>query len=369
MHDVSPFFAQVHKRARELGGYDNAHLHLDRAGTLDATLQMLYGGVSERGSHISLAEKHALIPRIHASPCYEAASLEARADFYLRRMIEKGTTRAATLVDTTADTVGLRALDVFLALRRLYAGQLDLDVGAYSPLGFRDDEPARWEIFTAAAERATFLGLLPERDDRRLYPAHIGFRESCRRGIDLAAALGKELHIHCDQMNHPDEAGAETVLAVLEESAPQPASERPRIWLVHVISPSAYPEARFRRLVDRMVAQGVGVICCPSAAISMRQHRTTPTPTHNSIARVLEMIAAGVHVRLGSDNICDITSPAGTPDLLHELFVLCNAVRYYDPELLAKLGAGRAADEADRDRVQAHLEADWRAIGGMRSAA
>jgi adenosine deaminase len=134
------------------------------------------------------------------------------------------------------------------------------------------------------------------------------------------------------------------------------------VWLVHVISPSTYDERRFDRLLGSLVDLNIGVICCPSAAVSMRQYRTVLTPTGNSIARVLEMAAAGVHVRLGSDNICDITSPAGTPDLMHEIYVLCNALRYYDVEILAKFSAGLRLDAADRLRLQRHLAEDRREI-------
>jgi hypothetical protein len=61
---------------------------------------------------------------------------------------------------------------------------------------------------------------------------------------------------------------------------------------------------------------------------------------------------------VGSDNICDITSPAGTTDLAMELFVLANTIRFYDLEILAKLGAGLAPDAADRGRIIDHLERD-----------
>jgi hypothetical protein len=107
-----------------------------------------------------------------------------------------------------------------------------------------------------------------------------------------------------------------------------------------------------------MVDCNAGVICCPSAALSMRQYRPLLSPTFNSIARVLDLLAAGIHVRLGSDNICDITSPAGTVDLIDEIFVLRNAIRYYDIGILAKLAAGCRLDTDDRSRIQTHLAAD-----------
>jgi cytosine/adenosine deaminase-related metal-dependent hydrolase len=138
----------------------------------------------------------------------------------------------------------------------------------------------------------------------------------------------------------------------------RPREEEPQIWLVHVISPSAYDDTRFSSVINALVELNIGVICCPSAAISMRQIRHFAAPTHNSIARVIEMLAAGVHVRVGSDNVCDITSPAGTIDLIDEIFVLANAIRYYDLDIMASLAAGRRLNAQDQARLAAHLRHD-----------
>lgn len=359
MKTSTPFFSQLHARVMELGGFFNAHLHLDRTGTLDATRGLLAERDCGQESRLTLQAKHSLIPAIHASPAYDAQPLVDRVNWFLDRMVEAGTTRAATVVDTTVDRVGLTALEQLLRISDERRGTLRLDVAAYSPLGFRDDEPQRWELLAEGARLADFIGLLPERDDRRRYPEHIGFEDCCRRALELATDLGKEIHIHADQMNHPAEDASETVVRLANElDIGCSRWESPRIWLVHVISPSTYEESRFHRLLDGMAALNIGVICCPSAAISMRQFRSVTTPTFNSIARVLEMLAAGLHVRLGSDNICDITSPAGTPDLLHEVYVLCNALRYYDVELLARLGAGLRPTRADLERLHRHLAED-----------
>lgn len=370
MRHASPFFEQLADRIAALGGMDNAHLHLDRSGTLDATHGILSAGVRGRESQLSLTAKHSLIPAIHASSCYDIPAMADRANAFLDLMVAAGTTRAATVIDTTCDRVGLSGIELFLDLQRERAGTLHLDVGAYSPLGFRDDEPDRWELLCAGATLADFVGLLPERDDRRRYPEHIGFEECCRRGLRLAAGLGKPIHIHVDQMNHPSENLTERLVEVFRRLAlPVDRGGAPWVWLVHMISPSTYEDRRFDALVESLVELNFGVISCPSAALSMRQYRSTRTPTGNSIARVLDLLVAGIPVRLGSDNICDITSPAGTPDLLHELFVLCNAMRYYDLELLAKIGSGLPPDAADREKLQRHLLDDRAEIGRLTRAA
>jgi cytosine deaminase len=370
---ATPYFEELAGRIGALGGLFNAHLHLDRVGTHAATLKLLDETASE-ASHLSLSQKHAIIPMVHASDCYEPDLLEARVERYVVMMADVGTTRADTVVDVTADRVRTSAFERLMHIRERNANRIDFRVGAYSPLGFREDEPERWDLLREAAAKANFIGSLPERDDRGNYPDHIGFAEHCRRILGLSAELERQIHIHVDQQNRADEAGTACIIQVVRELGLGLAGgEEPRIWLVHVISPSAYDEERFADMLAGLAELNIGVICCPSAALSMRQLRPLDAPTHNSIARVLEMLAAGVHVRVGSDNVCDITSPAGTIDLIDEVFVLSNAVRYYDIDVMARIAAGQQLSEAERQRVAAHLaqnrEETVHAVGDKRPGA
>lgn len=90
----------------------------------------------------------------------------------------------------------------------------------------------------------------------------------------------------------------------------------------------------------------------------MRQLRPRLSPTSNSIARILDLCAEGVHVRIGCDNINDVPSPAGTPDLVEELINLSNALRFYDLDILARLGTGQRLTLDERATVQNHLAAN-----------
>jgi len=362
----TPYFQELERKIAGLGGMFNAHLHLDRAGTYHETIRMLTERGVTGGAYRSLSGKHALIPMVHASPLYEHGALEERVSGYIEQMIAAGTRRADTVVDVTADAVGTQALESFLRLKQRFAGRLDFRAGAYSPLGFRDDEPRRWELLVEGAAHADFIGLLPERDDRAVYPDHIGFKESCKRAIALAHGLGKQIHIHVDQANHEYDDGTETLIEAVRELGCVPAGDdEPFIWLIHLISPSTYEEPRFAALVANLSELRIGVITCPSAAISMRQYRAFRSPTFNSIARVLELLAGGVQVRIGSDNICDITSPMGTADLMDELFVLANAVRYYEIDIFAKLAAGLPLDRAERDQIRTHLAGDAEVVAAV----
>lgn len=353
------YFSELADRIAGHGGLHNAHLHLDRAGTYHRTVQLLAEQGVGNGSSLSIPGKHAVIPLVHASELFDPPVLRARTAGYLESMVDVGTAIADTVVDVTTDRVGLTALETFLDLKAAFAGRLLFRPGAYTPLGFRDDEPRRWELFREAAQLADLIGLLPERDDKARYPDHIGFVESCRRGIGLALELGKPIHIHVDQGNIAREQDSEIVARVVRElTGGHPPGPDSLVWLIHVISPSTYEEARFQGLLADLADLNIGVITCPSAAISMRQYRPLSSPTYNSIARVLDMLAVGIHVRVGSDNICDITSPAGTVDLLDEIFVLCNAMRYYDVDVLARIAAGQRLSAGERERVACHLRED-----------
>ncbi len=354
MPELQTFLADIEEQAAYLGGYYNAHIHLDRAGTLNCLSKPSDEGSAK--SALSLTQKHGLIPAIHRSGAYETEALKTRARFFIEQMISSGTTRVDTVVDVDGDHLRLSALETMASIKEEFAGQLELQIGSYCPFGFRSGQCSNWENVRQGAIFADFIGLLPERDDTALYPDHIGYRESCRKGLMLSEETSKPIHIHVDQANHASDHGSETVVDVMEELELNHSNlEEPRVWLVHVISPTVYDEDRFMTLRDKLAYRNVGIVTCPSAAISMRQYRSVMSPTDNCIARVLELVAAGVSVRIGTDNICDITSPLGTTDMAMELFVLANAIRYYDAEFLAKMAAGISLNDCDLQRVKDHL--------------
>lgn len=354
---ANPFHRQLDARIAELGGMWNAHLHLDRAGTLDEIYMQGSGHRVLETSYISLLKKHKLIRDIHRGPAYETEDLVERVNQVLDLLVLTHTTHADTLVDVTADGVGTAALETLLEIKRKRSGDIDLRIGAYSPFGFTDAEPERWNVFVRGAEKADFIGSLPEADDIEDYPSNIGFEEHCRRILELSERLGKLVHVHVDQRNEPSECGAEQLVhAVRKRGAMHAESDEPMIWAIHLISPSTYDDARFEELVAGLVECNIGVVCCPSAALGMRQLRPLATPTYNSIPRILEMIEAGVYVRLGSDNIADICSPSTTADLRDEVFILSASLRFYHTGVLAKLACGARLDTEERQLVRDHLD-------------
>lgn len=367
----SAFYQRLETAITELGGIYNAHMHLDRIGTLEEKYLAVVDHRILESSYISLQKKHSMISDLHQGPAFHPDDMHERVSAYLDYMASINTVKADTMVDVTADGVGLSALETLTAIKQEKANLIEMRIGAYSPLGFRDDQPERWELMVAGARKADFIGCLPEADDIVDYPSHIGFMEHCRRMLELAQELGKMAHVHVDQRNEPSEHGTEQLIeAVKQYGAPVSPSGEPMIWAVHLISPSTYDDDRFYRLVDGLIESNIGVITCPSGAIGMRQFRPISTPTYNCIPRLLEMLAAGVHVRVGSDNVADICSPSTTANLVDEIFILSAALRFYNPDILAKLAAGVKISTGDRDYIRDHLRMNDMEIGKfMRRAA
>lgn len=347
----------MRKEIDRLGGCHNAHLHLDRINTLE-------DGFVDNGnlkvldnSHISLQKKHALIATVHDGPAYDSDNLKARLAQGTEILIQANTRAADTMVDVTDDRVQLSALQLVQSHAKEVADRISINAAVYSPLGFQDSQPNRWQLFEQAAAQADFIGALPEADDIDDYPDNIGFEEHCVRTLDLARRENKMLHVHTDQRNEPSERGTERLIEVVRrEGNLNDIEGAPAIWAVHMISPSTYEESRFRALVDGMLECDIGLICCPSAAIGMRQLRPQMTPTYNSIPRLLELAAAGVHIRLGSDNVADMCSPSTTADLVDEIFILSAALRFYKIEILAKFAAGVPLLDSDRQELSEHLQ-------------
>lgn len=356
------WYRRLDDEINRLGGLFNAHLHLDRAGTLDEVYLEHINHKILDNSHISLHEKHSMITDIHAGRAYTESDFKNRINCFLDEMVSINTRRADTLVDVTADGIEFTALNMMLEIQNLRQ-DINLQVGAYSPFGFLDSDPFRWELMVDGSKRSNFIAALPEADDQNEYSDHIGFEEHCKRTLELAIELNKPLHVHVDQRNEPSESGTEQLVQAMKKYGyPKSVDGEPMVWAVHCISSSTYSDDRFMRLLDDMLEVNLGVITCPSAALGMRMYRPIMTPTYNSIPRILEMLSAGIHIRMGSDNISDICSPSTTSNLVDEVFVLSAAIRFYQPEILAKLACGIPLNVNEVNFIRHHLLSNQRQI-------
>lgn len=369
---LSQFDEQVLDQVRRFGGFYNAHAHACRADTLGEEYLRHYGTTPIEASSLPLSVKQDLVGNLHTGVAYTEESLRERMSRLIERQIAYGVTRFDTNIDATPDLPegGMMAMRIAFELKQKYRNKISLRVAPTPIFGFKvdpKDKISRWNVFKKAvsAKECDYVSLLPEKDDfdpKIGGDGKIGFNRHIRRGLELACELGKEVQFHLDQMNIPSEHGTETLLEGLRWlDQPKMADGSPGVWVIHMISPSSYSEERFARIVDGLLEHHVGVIVCFSAALSMRQLRSVNAPTHNSIARVLELAKKKVPLRLGTDNIADVFVPASDGDMLTEVKIGAQALRIYQPSFWAKLAAGVPLNNVDIEGVGRILYEDRKA--------
>lgn len=359
------FFKELEKKIIKHGGLYNAHAHIDRFATND---QRFLKGTINNPATASLKEKQSLTGKLHSGEAYTKESLTKRMKLFLKESAKVGIKRVDSFIDVATDIPlegGMGAINVALKLKEELKEEVEFRIGAYPIFGFTDKNSERWELFLKAVEVADFIGTLPERDDPKFYGAdssHIGFEEHFKKTLRVAMEKDKQIFYHLDQQNNPNESGTETLIDAIKwsdfsDEIKRKGEKEPVVWAVHSISPSAYSQERFEKLLDGLQEYNVGIVCCPSAALSMRQLSKYSAPIHNSIGNLLPMLERGIPVRIGTDNVDDMFLPTTTLNLRDEIGNhLSNAIRYYDPSILAKLGCGKLLDADDIHSIKEHLE-------------
>lgn len=353
---VSEFSREIIKNAAKFGGWVNYHTHLDRALT-DKNKYLAKTGFSVwQAACTPLSFKHGLTAELHKSSAYQdIKDLKKRMRLCLEDAIFTGTRELVTFIDATAD-IELRAIETAIKLKEKYKSGIKIKIAAHPVFGFRENRDYRkspWEVFEKACRmnEVDIVGGLPEKDDRK---DSIGINGHLEKILKLGKELNKEIHVHVGQANDPRQKDIFNLIKMTGKifGESKKHNKIPQVWAVHAISPSAYPEEEFKKVLDGLKKYNIGVICCPKAAISMLLPRSVLSPTHNSIARILEMAYRGIPIRIGTDNISDLYIPSSNGSMLDELLMLADSLRFYmSPLILAKFATATPLDQKDKKTI------------------
>merc|ERR1712196_697344 len=151
--------------------------------------------------------------------------------------------------------------------------------------------------------------------------------------LDIVFQTAKEMNqmveVHVDQENNPLQNETELLCRKTIEHGMQG-----RVYGIHAISVSAKPESEQDRICALCKEADVGIVLCPSAALSMKM-LPMESPLHNSIGPYVKLKQAGVRVYLGIDNIADLFMPVVDGDMWTEARMLMEACRHYDLDEVA----------------------------------
>ncbi len=119
-----------------------------------------------------------------------------------------------------------------------------------------------------------------------------------------------------------------------------------RVSASHCCSLASVSDAAARRTIEKVAAAGITVIAQPALNLYL-QDRGDRTPRARGVTLVRELLDAGVEVRFGSDNVCDVFYPYGDADPLESAFLAALTAHVDDEDiLLAGICGGRTRIEA-----------------------
>ena len=311
------------ERADETGwlalpDFANLHAHADRAYTVQSFRPRSFAD--------------ALAAAASARAGFTAAEVEARAMRLFERSLAHGVTRIRTHTDVDP-IVELRSMEGILAAKRRVAASIDVEIVAFS--SSRNDLAESTAL--ARLERAIDAGA-------DLLGASLNSSADPPRALaallDLAERADLLVDIHLDEHLEPDKMLTGLVAdAVIERGL------QGRVTLSHLCVLAALDAKAAAALIDKLARAEITVVALPETNLFL-QERGETTPVRRGITRVRELLAAGVKVRLGTDNICDWFFPFGDGDMLDTARMAAVAAHLDDvPQLIAAACNGRGVIE------------------------
>ncbi len=266
-----------------------------------------------------------------------AMPVTERARNLLRRMLAHGTTALRTHVDVDSAR-RLEDLHAILALREAMRGTMEIQVVAFPQSGILRD-PGTFELLDAAlADGADLVGGIDPIGIDGDMDGHLD------RVFALASRHGKGVDIHLHDRGAP---GLQTIVAIAARS--KAAGLGRRVAISHAFALGDAPAEDFAPVAAALAEAGVAIM--------------THAPGAAAMPPVKALLAAGVEVFSGSDNIRDLWSPYGTADMLDRARLVGYRQNFRrDEDLLVALdlatAAGRRACGFAADSAVVEVEAE-----------
>lgn len=212
-----------------------------------------------------------------------------RASRLIDLLLSYGTTKIRTHVDVDPQ-IGISHLEDVLQVREEYRGIMEIEIVAFPQQGLlrSDSVSVMKEALRAGAEYVG--GVDPAGLDRQV-----------DRSLDVTFELSAEFNAGVDlHLHDPGHLGLYTISRFADLTAQ--AGKCGRTAVSHAYCLGQVTEAESKELAQQLKANDVAII--------------TSVPLDRPMPRVDQLVAEGVTVHVGSDNILDAWSPFGNGDLL-----------------------------------------------------
>jgi cytosine deaminase len=243
---------------------------------------------------------------------YTINDVKERAGEAMRLAVAQGigAMRAQVDVDSLCGLVGMQAM---LELRNEFRGMLDLQLVAFPQEGVVRD-PGAVELLAQALEMgADVIGGGPNNEDS---PAD--WEPHLRTMLDLARRFDVPADIHVDFHEDPSDRALELLAEITIDYGMQG-----RVNASHCCALAAYADSHARAVIQLVKRAGIQVCICPMGNLLIPNGDSTERG--RGVSRPKELLAAGVNVAAGSDNLHDMWYRFGRLDPVELAFITCLA--------------------------------------------
>ncbi|MDR1183472.1 MAG: cytosine deaminase [Coriobacteriales bacterium] len=243
-----------------------------------------------------------------------------RAGRALRMQASNGIQFVRTHVDVTDPT--LVAMEAILELQAELKGTMDIQIVAFPQEGIQSYPNGEQLMENAVRMGADCVGAIPHFEFTREYSV-----DSLNFAMKLAEKYGKMVDVHCDEIDDGASRGLETLACRAYESGMGAL-----VTASHTTAMHSYDNSYTTKLFRLLKMSGINFVSNPLVNIHL-QGRTDTYPKRRGVTRVKELLAAGINVSLGHDDLFDPWYPLGTGnmrDVVHMGLHVCQMMGYED---------------------------------------
>jgi cytosine deaminase len=237
----------------------------------------------------------------------DVEDIERRAELAARSCLARGSTAVRTHVDV-GEGIELRGVRALLSVRDRLRPLVDIQVVALSyPLAGAAGEGNR-ELLRGALELGVdVVGGAPHID-----ADPVGHMKVC---LELAQEFTRPVDLHMDEHMRASSMDLAELARLTADGFPQ------RVTASHCVSLGLQRPEVQARVAEAVAGAEISVVSCPATNLHL-QAREVRTATPRGITALRALLAAGVTVGAGGDNVQDFFHPLGCGDALHTAALL-----------------------------------------------
>ncbi len=204
----------------------------------------------------------------------------------------------------------LMALKTILELKKELKDVMDLQIVAFPQEGILSYPNGKQLLIDSVKMGADVVGAIPHFEFTREYSV-----ESLNFALQLAADEDKLVDVHCDEIDDEASRGLETVAARALE-----LGLYDRVTASHTTAMHSYNNAYVLRLMRLLKMSRINFVANPLVNTHL-QGRIDNYPKRRGLTRVKELLAEGINVSFGHDDIFDPWYPMGNGSLRDVVFM------------------------------------------------